>query len=343
MADLQQQIEQFQKKFHEALAQVATEEQLEKLRVAYLGRQGEITQLMALLKKLDIEAKRHFGPLLNALKSDSLAAMETRKNELLEKEMIQKKKSEHAFDVTAYKPHQLFGSLHPYTHLIQDIEDIFISMGYEIVEGPEVETEKNNFEALNIPENHPARDVFDTFWLLQPHMLLRTHTSSVQTHVMHRKKPPIAIVAPGRCFRHEATDASHDFMFMQCEGLFIDKNISLNNLLATAQAFLQAIFEKDLTIRTRPNYFPFVEPGIEIDISCPFCTDGCAVCKRTRWIEICGAGLVHPNVLKFNGIDPEEYSGFAFGFGLSRLAMLKFAINDIRLLHSGNIEFLKQF
>ena len=212
---------------------------------------------------------------------------------------------------------------------------------------PEVDTDYYNFEALNIPKEHPARDMHDTFWLSKAYhqpLLMRTHTSSVQAHAMETRRPPIAVGIPGRCYRHEATDASHDFMFMQCEILMIDKNISLSNLFATAKQFLSALFGKqDMTIRVRPGYFPFVEPGVEIDVSCPFCKTGCGVCKKTRWLEICGAGLVHPNVLKASNINPQEYSGFAFGFGLTRLVMLKYGINDIRLLHSNKIDFLKQF
>ena len=217
-------------------------------------------------------------------------------------------------------------------------------MGYEIINGPEIDTDFFNFETLNIPKDHPARDMHDTFWLDIPNMVMRTHTSSVQAHAMLEKKPPLAVATPGRCYRSEATDASHDYMFMQCEILFIDKNVSLSNLFATAKVFLQNLFGKnDLKIRVRPAYFPFVEPGVEMDITCPFCKTGCSVCKKTCWIEIGGAGLIHPNVLKSCNINPEEYSGFAFGFGLTRLVMLKYGINDIRLLHSTKLEFLKQF
>ena len=218
-------------------------------------------------------------------------------------------------------------------------------MGYDIADGPEVETDFYNFQALNIPADHPARDMHDTFWLTTPSLLLRTHTSPVQIRAMEHKPLPLAIFAPGRTFRNEATDASHLFMFTQGEGLVIDKNISIANLLATARAFLQAFFEKeDLHIRARPGYFPFVEPGIEIDASCPFCSGkGCSPCKKTGWIELLGAGLVHPNVLKAGGIDPQEYSGFAFGFGIERLAMIKYGINDVRLFHSSKLPFLRQF
>jgi len=217
-------------------------------------------------------------------------------------------------------------------------------MGFERADGPEIETDYYNFEALNIPEDHPARDMHDTFWLTLPNMLLRTHTSTVQIRAMEQRDKPLAIFAPGRAYRNEETDASHDFMFTQLETLLIDKNVSMANLLATAKTFLQKIFNKqNLEIRVRPGYFPFVEPGVEIDAQCPFCTQGCSVCKKTRWIELLGAGLVHPNVLKYGGVDTDIYSGFAFGLGIERLAMIKHGITDIRLFHQNKESFLKQF
>ncbi|MFA6066066.1 MAG: phenylalanine--tRNA ligase subunit alpha [Candidatus Babeliaceae bacterium] len=325
------------------LEKAQTMEQLELVRVSYLGRQGKIAALMGLLKNIPAEQKSVFGPLCNKLKQDALNGYTVKQETFLNQEIAQQQQRQEHFDVTAYYPHTQ-GSLHPYTHIIEEIETIFMSMGFEIATGPEVETDSINFEALNIPKDHPARDMHDTFWFDVPHMLLRTHTSTVQVHAMLNKRPPLALIAPGRCYRHEATDASHDIMFMQCEGLLIDKNISLAHLLSTTKSFLQAIFnKKDLKTRYRPGFFPFVEPGLEIDMSCPFCTHGCSTCKKTGWIEICGAGLIHPNVLQYCNIDPEHYSGFAFGFGLTRLVMLKYGINDIRLLHSAELEFLKQF
>jgi len=212
------------------------------------------------------------------------------------------------------------------------------------VDGPEVETSHYNFEALNIPADHPARDMQDTFWLTLPGRLLRTQTSNVEIRTMEQQKPPFAIVSPGRVYRNEATDASHDFMFTQLECLVVDKHVSLSNLLGTVQLFLQRVFgREDLKIRARPGYFPFVEPGVEIDASCLFCTHGCSICKKTTWIELLGSGLTHPNVLRACNLDPEEYTGFAFGMGIERLAMLKYGITDIRLFHSGSLAFLKQF
>jgi phenylalanyl-tRNA synthetase alpha chain len=345
MADLKNQIHRVKQEFIEALEKVSHTVELEALRVAFLGRNGHIAALMDQLKPLPLEGKKEFGPLLNEFRHYAEQSFNAKKQEIADQKAHQEALKQRYFDVTAYNAQTLPGKTHLYTKVLEQFEDIFISMGYEIADGPEVETDYYNFQALNIPSDHPARDMHDTFWLTIPNLLLRTHTSSTQVHAMERKKLPLAIFAPGRTYRNEATDASHEFMFTQGEGLVIDKNISLAHLLASAQAFLQAFFEKeDLKIRVRPGYFPFVEPGVEIDASCPFCSGaGCSPCKKTGWIELLGAGLVHPNVLKSSGIDPSEYSGFAFGFGLERLAMIKYGIHDIRLFHSSKIHFLDQF
>lgn len=341
---LKQDYERFLTLVNEDLSQVKTENSLEDLRVQWLGKQGIITKLTHRLKEVSLEERRRIGPTINKLKTEVLELFAKKEQELEQLKIQQEALRYSNFDVTAYKPVSDQGSLHPYTRVIELVEDIFLSMGFEIAEGPEVETDYYNFEALNIPKDHPARDMQDTFWLTLPHLLMRTHTSSVEIRVMSNRKPPLAIVVPGRAYRNEATDASHDFMFMQLEGLFVDTNVSLANLFATMKSFLQTFFEKkDIEIKIRPSYFPFVEPGVEIDMSCPFCTTGCSVCKRTRWIEICGAGLCHPAVLEACSLDPKKYSGFAFGFGLTRLVMLKYGITDIRLLHSHKIDFLKQF
>lgn len=337
-------IKKLLERFKQDLAAVHNDDNLEKVRITYLSRHGILTDYMSQLKTFSLEEKKQFGPELNKLKEE-IQTLFNEKKEHLEQLTINKEAERlAAFDVTAYRAQASIGSLHPYTHITQSVENIFISMGFEIVDGPEVETDYHNFEALNIPENHPARDMQDTFWLTLPHMLMRTHTSSVEVHTMTNRKPPIAIAAPGRCYRNEATDATHDFMFMQVEGLLIDKQVSLGHLFATVKVFLQALFNrKDLNVRIRPSYFPFVEPGVEIDITCPFCSKGCSICKKSGWIEMGGAGLTHPHVLTACGINPEQYSGFAFGFGLTRLTMLKYGINDIRLLHSNKVDFLKQF
>lgn len=344
MHDLKTHIQQLAKDLKTELAQAKTTSDLEQIRIKYLGRNGSISAAMTQLKELSVEDKKIIAPLLNELKKEAETAYENAKSNLEElayKSALLKKQH---FDVTAYRSESTQSSLHLFTHIVQQLEDIFITMGYEIASGPEVVTDYYNFEALNIPAHHPARELQDTFWLTNPQYLLRTHTSSVQIKTMEEKSVPLAVFAPGRVYRNEATDATHDFMFMQGEGLFIDKNVSVANLLATAKAFLRAFFEKDdLDIRARPGYFPFVEPGIEIDASCPFCKTGCSICKHTRWIELMGSGMVHPNVLKMTGIDPEIYSGFAWGFGIERLAMVKYGITDIRLFRSGTVEFLKQF
>ncbi len=344
MHDFKSQIEHIKTELEQQLSDAQTDAQLEQIRITYLGRHGKITQLMNHLKELTADEKKIVGPLLNELKKWAEERYVTTQEKLKQLKNSQASLKQQYFDISAYRKPKTQGSLHLFTHIINKLEDIFISMGYEVVTGPEVVTDYYNFQALNIPAHHPARELQDTFWLTNPEYLLRTHTSSVQIQAMENKKVPLAIFAPGRVFRNEATDATHDFMFMQGEGLFIGKNISVANLLATAKAFLRMFFEKeDLEIRARPGYFPFVEPGIEIDASCPFCKNGCSICKYTTWIELLGAGMVHPNVLKTSGIDPEIYSGFAWGFGIERLAMVKYGITDIRLFRSGNVSFLKQF
>ncbi|MBA3751270.1 phenylalanine--tRNA ligase subunit alpha [Candidatus Dependentiae bacterium] len=344
MADINTCLRSYESLFFQELSEVNTAQELELFRTKHLSRHGELSKLMQQLKDLSLEEKKTAGPLLNVLKVKVSDAFTQREKEFEQMRIDHQNMLLTHFDVTAYKPVQPTGSLHPYTQVIEIIEDIFVSMGFEIVDGPEVETDYYNFEALNIPKDHPARDMQDTFWLTLPGLLMRTHTSPVEIHAMRDRKPPLAIVVPGRAYRNESTDASHDFMFMQLEGLFIDKNVSLAQLFATMKTFLQTFFEKkNIAIKIRPSYFPFVEPGVEIDMSCPFCTHGCSVCKKTKWIEIGGAGLCHPVVLKAGGIDPKEYGGFAFGFGLTRLVMLKYGITDIRLLHSNKIDFLKQF
>ena len=344
MQQLEQSLKVLQQEFSEEIKNAHTEEQLELLRVAYLGRKGSIASFRAELASLSLETKKICGPLLNTVK-DHITEVLDHKIAVLQKQKREKEEEKKKyFDVTAYKPYQLKGSLHPVTPIIEHLENIFISMGFDKVEGPEVEKASNNFDALNIPEDHPARDMYDTFWLDIPGMLMRTHTSNVQARVMQNNTPPLAVFTIGRCYRHEATDASHDVMFMQIEALFIDKNVSLSNLCATVKTFMQTLFaDPTLELRTRPGYFPFVEPGIEFDITCPFCKEGCSVCKRTGWLELGGSGLIHPAVLDYCSIDSKEYSGFAFGFGLTRLVMLLYGIRDIRLLSSGQIDFLKQF
>ncbi len=344
MKNLNESINSLKTQLESELASAGTLPEVDRIKIAYIGRSGHVAALMETLKSLSTEEKRASGPQLNELKSFCAQAIEAALARVEKQENSAKEEKMRSFDVTASKSHLQQGSLHIYTQLVEELEDIFISMGFQVVDGAEVENEFYNFDALNIPTDHPARDMHDTFWLNVPGMLMRTHTSSTQAHCLENTTPPLAIFAPGRCFRNEATDATHDFMFTQGECMVIDKKVSLSHLLATAQTFLQKFFKKEsLKIRVRPGFFPFVEPGLEIDATCPFCTGGCSVCKRTGWVELLGAGLVHPNVLKKSGINPEEYQGFAFGFGIERLAMLRHKITDIRLFHSGTIDFLKQF
>jgi len=247
------------------------------------------------------------------------------------------------FDITVPGERIIGGHLHPLTLVRRKIEEIFQAMGFSIVEGPEVETEWYNFDALNIPKDHPARDVWDTFYLKKGG-LLRTHTSPVQVRYMQKHQPPFRIIVPGRIFRHEATDASHEINFYQVEGLMVGKEISASNFKAIIQEFLSRFFDKRIAIRLRPSFFPFTEPSFEVDIKCLVCGGrGCSVCSRTCWLELIGAGMVHPNVLKAGGINPRNWQGFAFGLGMDRLAMMKYKIDDIRLFYSGDLRFLQQF
>ncbi|MCF7799482.1 phenylalanine--tRNA ligase subunit alpha [Candidatus Babeliales bacterium] len=344
MSSFKENLNKIEKEAFELIEKAQNIKDLEILKVSLLGKKSELSLLLSQLKDLFPLEKKEFGPKLNQLKTEIETKLQEKKEYLLEKKSEIEKIKKQNFDVSAYKTSNLEGHLHPYTQIIEEIEDIFISMGFDIFDGPEVETDYYNFTALNIPENHPARDMYDTLWLDKPNMLLRTHTSPTQIHAMLKKGAPIAGIVTGRNFRKEATDATHDIMFLQCEGIFIDKNVTLSHLLGVAQKFLKTLFKKEeLDIRIRPGFFPFVEPGIEIDMRCPFCKTGCSVCKKSTWIEVFPAGLIHPNVLKAGGIDSEKYSGFAWGFGLTRLVMLKYNINDIRYFHSGKIKFLKQF
>jgi phenylalanyl-tRNA synthetase alpha chain len=344
MTDITKKIIQIKATFYDQLAQAKSIDDVTSIKRLFLGRKSSIADLKKELKTLSDAERKNIGPQIQDLQKYISETIERHIADIEQAQTKKKSKKEKYFDVTAYKPRTFTGGLHPYTHITQELEDIFISMGFSIVDGPEVETDYNNFDALNIPADHPARDLHDTFWLDVPGLLMRTHTSTVQSRVMQHQGPPIAVVSPGRVFRHEATDASHDFMFMQCEGVFVDKNVSLSHLFATMKSFLQAVVSnQNIDIRIRPGYFPFVEPGVEIDMSCPFCSQGCSTCKYTQWIEICPGGLIHPNVLRSAGIDPNYYSGFAFGVGLTRLAMLKHGVNDIRLFHSSKLQFLEQF
>ncbi len=310
---------------------------------AFTGKKGSVSALMAQIPTLPPEERKAFGQSVNELKRAIQDQVQARLAALAAAELASDREAS-GFDPTLPPPRQSRGSLHPITQVTRELEDLFESMGYEVLDGPEVELDFYNFEALNIPADHPARDSQDTFFCDEAgKLVMRTHTSPVQVRAMERLKPPFRVVAPGKCFRQETTDATHDHTFHQMEGLVVGKDISVAHLIGAMKTLLAGIFERELDVRMRPGFFPFVEPGFELDARCPFCTDGCSVCKGTTWIELLPCGLVHPNVLRAGGLDPDEWSGFAFGLGLSRLVMLREQIDDIRHMLSGNVRFLEQF
>ncbi|MCA2971439.1 MAG: phenylalanine--tRNA ligase subunit alpha [Acidobacteriaceae bacterium] len=324
------------------IAAVTTAEELEAIRVEVLGRKGRLAEVSKDMGKLSPEQRGVVGKLLNAAKQTLETALTARKT-AFEQAALAARLDREWLDLTAPAAGAGLGSLHPLTQIQAEIEDLFVSLGFTVLDGPEVETEFNNFDALNIPPDHPARDMQDTFWLSNGH-LLRTHTSPVQVRGMKKLGPPLRMIAPGRVFRNEEVDASHEHTFYQLEGMMVDKDVSVAHLIYFMKTLLSAIFKRDVTVRLRPGYFPFVEPGFELDIQCLICQGaGCPVCKQSGWVELLPCGLVHPNVLRLGGIDPEEYSGFAFGLGLTRLVMMRYAIDDIRQLQGGDLRFLTQF
>jgi phenylalanyl-tRNA synthetase alpha chain len=325
-----------------AFASAGSLEELEKARVEALGRKGTLAQISKEFGKIAPEERAQLGKLLNSVKQDLESDYESKKQRFEQAELAERLASEW-IDVTLPAPGVRPGSLHPVTQLQNEIEDLFTSLGFAVLRGPEVESEQHNFDALNIPSTHPARDMQDTFWLSNGH-LLRTHTSPVQVRGMRAFKPPLRMIAPGRVFRNEEVDASHEHTFYQVEGMMVDRDVSVANLIYFMKTMLGGIFKRDVTVRLRPGYFPFVEPGFELDILCLICNGaGCPVCKHSGWVELCPCGLVHPKVLAMSDIDPEEWGGFAFGLGLTRLAMMRYGIDDIRLLQGGDLRFLTQF
>ncbi len=315
---------------------------LQELFKKYLGKQGELTQILRSLKDLPKRERIMVGKEANEVKNSLFLEFDEREAELKERE-IKAAQEKEWIDVTAPGKKISTGSLHPLTLARRKAEEIFQSMGFGVAEGPDIETEWYNFDALNIPKDHPARDVWDTFYLKNG-FLLRTHTSPVQVRYMEKNNPPLRIIVPGTVYRHEATDPSHEFQLQQIEGLMVDRNISVANLKAIVGEFFKRFFEKDIDFRLRPDFFPFTEPSFDISITCLVCKGkGCPVCKESGWLEVAGAGMVHPNVFKAAGLVPGQWQGWAFGFGLERLVMLKHKINDIRLFRSGDLRFLKQF
>lgn len=363
-----------------------TPEQLRDFEDAYLGKKSPLQNILALLKELPAEERADAGAAVQAFRQQWQQKIQAQK-EQMEREELNKKLEQEWVDVSETFP-AYRGSLHPISLVQREVEQVFTGLGFEIIDGPQMETEWRNFDALNVPGNHPARDMQDTFWIDSstdsPHTntVLRTHTSNMQIRYMQEHGAPCRIICPGRVFRNEATDATHDAVFYQVEGLMVDEHISVAHLKGVMKTMLSEIFGRDVSVRIRPGYFPFVEPGLEVDFQCPFCMDkeevpsknnqesdahmqslrrtdmsppqtgrptgpghspGCRICKYSGYIEFSGAGMVHPNVFRACGVDPEKYTGFAFGFGLTRLAMMRYAINDARLLGSISADFLRQF
>jgi phenylalanyl-tRNA synthetase alpha chain len=331
--------------FEKAKAQflaAATAEELEAVRIEWLGRKGILAQLSKDMGRLSPEERASRGKSINDIKH-YVEGAHTAKRLGFERTAMAKRLDAEWLDLTVPAAGVKPGSLHPITQIQWEIEDLFRSLGFTVLDGPEVETEYHNFDALNIPPDHPARDMQDTFWL-DGGRLLRTHTSPVQVRGMEKLGPPLRMIAPGRVFRNESVDASHEHTFYQLEGMMIDRDVSVGNLIYFMKTLLTAIFKRDVTVRLRPGFFPFVEPGFELDIRCLICGgSGCPVCKQSGWVELLPCGLVNPHVLRTSGIDPKEWNGFAFGLGLTRLVMMRYAIDDIRWLQSGDLRFLRQF
>lgn len=332
----------------EALAKIKASENLDSLnqvRVAYLGKKGPLTEVLRGMKDLSAEERPKIGALANVVR-DEITTMLEEKKALLEMEKINQALAAETVDVTLPGNHIGVGQPHVLTQIIEEIEDLFIGMGYSIIEGPEVEEDRYNFEMMNLPKDHPARDMQDTFYITEE-VLLRTHTSPVQARTMEKhdfSKGPLRMISPGRVYRRDSDDATHSHQFHQIEGLVVDEQITMGDLKGTLELFAKHLFGAEREIRLRPSYFPFTEPSVEVDVSCFKCGGaGCNVCKHTGWIEILGAGIVHPNVLEMAGIDAAKYSGFAFGLGPDRVAMLKYGIDDIRHFYQNDVRFLNQF
>lgn len=339
---MKKKLEQLKKQAQSELDKITDLNFLNNFKIKYLGRKGELAYFAKEMKKLSDELRPEIGKLFNETKEYLQQAVGEKMSELGAM-LLEEEKQEMAFDYTmpGHKPD--VGHLHPITQVVNELTDIFHSMGFMVLDGPEVESDYYNFEALNIPKDHPARDMQDTFYTTEGNVL-RTHTSPVQVRALIKYGAPIRAIGYGNVFRNEATDASHETTFSQVEGLMVDKEISISNLIAVMKRALQLIFQKDIEVRLRPSYYPFVEPGFDLDVSCSICSQkGCSVCKKTGWIEVLGCGMVHSNVLRAGKVDPKKYSGFAFGLGLERLIMLRYGIDDIRLFRSGDMRFLEQF
>lgn len=340
---MKEQIEQIRKNATEEISKVTDAKELNDIRVKYLGKKGELTAVLRGMGALSSEERPVIGSLVNVVR-DELEKLISEKEEFYKQEELNRKLETEKIDITLPSAKVKRGSKHPLNRIIEEVEDLFVSMGYDVVDGPELETDEYCFERLNLPKGHPARDMQDSFYVT-PEYLLRTQTSAVQARVMmaNEEKKPIRVICPGKVYRRD-DDATHSHQFAQVEGLVIDQNISLADLKGTLEVFMKKMLGENTQLRFRPSYFPFTEPSYEVDVTCFKCGGkGCNLCKQTGWIELLGSGIVHPNVLKMNGYDPEKYTGFAFGTGLDRLAMFKYGITDIRLLYQNDVRFLNEF
>ena len=341
---MQERLTELQAEALEKVAQSTDLKELNDVRVQYLGKKGPITEVLRGMGKLSAEERPKMGALVNEVREEIASKIEAKQQDL-EAAAINERLAAETIDVTLPGRAVKVGNHHPLTRVIEEVEDLFIGMGYTVAEGPEVETDYYNFEALNLPKGHPARDMQDSFYITDD-ILLRTHTSPMQARTMEKKqgKGPVKIICPGKVYRRDNDDATHSHQFMQIEGLVVDENIRMSDLKGTLDVFAKKMFGEDREIRLRPSFFPFTEPSVEVDISCKICGGkGCNVCKGTGWIEVLGAGMVHPNVLEMAGYDSKKYTGFAFGIGAERIAMLKYGVDDIRHYYTNDIRFLKQF
>lgn len=337
---LEKKIEDIKNRFLENISKIKSNEELFVLEKKFIGRKSEFVAILKGLKDLTGDDRKKIGKLANQAKDEITRIILDKKEEIAGQSDLKKEK----IDITIPGQKRGIGHLNPISIVRREIEDIFTSMGFEIADGPEVETEFYNFDALNIPKNHPARDMQDTFWLKNDKLALRSQTSSGQVRYMEKRKPPFRIIVPGKCFRAEATDTTHEHTFYQFEALVVGENVSVGNLKKVAEQFFSAFFKTDVKLRLRPSFFPFVEPGFEFDISCTVCSGkGCSACKGGGWLELGGAGMVNQKVFEAAGYPKNKYTGFAWGFGFERLAMMKYKIDDVRLFHSGDLRFIKQF
>ena len=338
---MREKINQLKMEFDKEILQLDSMECIEELRVLYLGKKGKITELMQGLRDIPAEERRDAGIFINNFKQYVEGLLEGKIKEIKQQELEREINNAEKIDITVPSCEKL-GSLHPITVVQKEVEEVFKSMGFIVEDGNEIETEFNNFDAVNVPRNHPARDMQDTFWLDNGEVL-KTQTSAGQNRILKTYGAPCKVIFPGRCFRNENVDASHENTFFQLEGMMVGRDINVANLIYFMKTMLSKVLKKDVDVRLRPGFFPFTEPSFELDVTCPFCGGkGCPTCKQGGWIELCPCGMIHPEVLRMGGVDTNKYQGFAFGLGLTRLAMMKYNIKEIRTLNSGNIPFLSQ-